>query len=106
MKSDSDERPTVMMHLAAFTKASAGGVSDEDIPAVSDQVFTISNNHFIPPVPIKVIGATAFSSVFSRFKISTPKLRAVAQPQFPRGSISALVVGQAGFNDLTMMPLA
>lgn len=94
-----------MWHLAAFTKTSAGNVTDEDIPAVSDQVFTISNNHFIPPVPVQVVLATAMCLNFTRLKISTPKLRALAQPQFPRGNNVALGAAQGAIIDLTMNPL-
>jgi hypothetical protein len=95
-----------VLHVLAFTKASAGGLTDEDTPAVSDQVFTISNNHFIPPVPIWILLALGGgSATFTRFKISTPRLRAIAQPQFPRGVLSAAFAVQGDVNDLTKMPL-
>jgi hypothetical protein len=94
-----------MIHLAAFTKTSVGNIVDEDIPAVSDQVFTISNNHFIPPVPVWVILAAAACLNITRWKISTPRLRAIAQPQFPRGTAAAGIGFQAGVIDMTNYPI-
>lgn len=95
-----------MWHLAAFTKTSAGNVTDEDIPAVNDTVLTISNNHFIPPVPLKIMFVAGGCLNMARIKISTPKLRATAQIQFPRATIGTGNWLFSTTNDLTPMPIS
>jgi hypothetical protein len=94
-----------MWHLAAFLKASAGSLTDEDTPAVSDQVITISNNHFIPPVPVQIKMATLCGAQATRLKISTPKLRAFAQVQLPITSTNVSQPSGQQFNDMSAMPL-
>lgn len=94
-----------MFHLGAFYKASAGGLTDEDTPAVSDQVFTISNNHFIPPVPVWLKMAVLVGAQAQRLKISSPKLRALAQLQFPRAAVGVSAVTAGQFNDCSVMPV-
>jgi hypothetical protein len=95
-----------MWHLAAFTKTSVGNIVDEDIPAVNDTVITISNNHFIPPVPMRILAVAATAVNFGRVKISTPKLRATAQIQFPRGTTAAGAFTFSQVNLLTDMPIS
>lgn len=95
-----------MFHLAAFFKASAGTLTDEDTPALSDQVMTISNNHFIPPVPVKLKLASLNGATASLLKITTPKLRALAQLQLPRVSTNVNAPAMASINDLSIMPIS
>jgi hypothetical protein len=95
-----------MFHLGVFTKTSVGNITDEDIPAVNDQVLTISNNHFIPPVPMKILILAAGAVNGIRFKIQTPKLRAMVVPQYGRLALGALPNTRANIVDHTPMPLA
>jgi hypothetical protein len=105
MKSAFNRKASAMFHLCAFFNASAGGLTDEDTPAVSDQVITISNNHFIPPVPAYIKMATLNGATAARLKISSPKLRALAQLQFPRATVATDNPTAGQINDCSPMPI-
>lgn len=68
-----------MIHTCAFTVA-IGQVADLDVPAVSDDVLTIQNNHFFPNVSYDLVAAAAMSATVNRAKIVSPSLRVVANP--------------------------
>ncbi len=66
-------------HLLAFT-VSAGDVTNSDVPALTDDVFTIQNGHFLPAEDWMLIWAAQFSALHENGRIVTPSLREISLP--------------------------
>jgi hypothetical protein len=66
-------------HLSAYTLATQGAaVTDTDTPAVTDPAVTITNGHPIFPQPVQAYWAYGFGDTnITRWKLTTPKLRAI-----------------------------
>ena len=70
-----------MLHLLAFTKASAGGVALEDVPGVQDNWAALNAaNHYLLPIEMQIKAAYVLSPNATQAQISTPNLRQVALP--------------------------
>lgn len=70
-----------MLHLLAYTKASAGGVSLEDVPGVQDTWATLNgSSHYLLPQDMLVRAVYSLSPNITMEQISQPKLRAIALP--------------------------
>lgn len=69
-------------HMCCFSSASiTNGVTNFDLPARNDQVFTVNTaGHFILPQPGKLRAAAVFSATMSRARLNTPVLRYVGLP--------------------------
>ncbi len=66
-------------HLLAFT-ASLGDVTNTDVPALTDDVFTIQNGHFLPSEDWLLQWAAQFSPNHENGRIVTPSLREISLP--------------------------
>lgn len=70
-----------MLHLLAYTKASAGGVTLEDLPGVQDGWATLSgSSHYLLPQNMLVRAIYSLSPNLTAEQISQPTLRRVALP--------------------------
>lgn len=69
-----------MMHLLAYTIASAGGVTNQDTPGVQDSYATLQNNHYVLPVPWFIRWAFACGANLTNARINTPFLRQINLP--------------------------
>lgn len=68
-------------HLLAFEKASAGGVTLEDVPGIQDDIIALNqSNHYLLPQDMQVRFAYVLSPNATLAQISTPHLRQVALP--------------------------
>jgi hypothetical protein len=67
-----------MFHLCAYYNGTLGTAVDTDVPALTDSIMYIQNNHFLPQVPTYVYGMWAGSATLQRSKLSTPKLRQIS----------------------------
>lgn len=66
-----------MMHLCAYVTSSLSNVVDTDVPALTDSILYIQNNHFLPQQVTYVYGMYAISATLARAKISTPKIKQI-----------------------------
>ena len=69
-----------MYHLACYKGAVSANASNFDLPAVPDNVLTISNNHYILTQSARVKLAYAQAASITLARINTPKLRATSLP--------------------------
>lgn len=68
-----------MFHLSGNTVL-LGTTVDTDVPAITDDILTIQNNHYILDQPMWLLAAAAMSATLSRAKIASPTMRQVASP--------------------------
>lgn len=96
-----------MLHTVVFFNGAVSvNAVDTDMNAVAtEQVFTISNGHYIPTVPCRVIGAYAVGVSLLRGKIQTPKLRALFNPMVIPVERSLTVPNRPLWCDLTPAPI-
>lgn len=78
-----------MYHLAAYT-ALLGTTVDTDIAALTDDILTIQNSHFVLSRPKQLLGAAVMSATLTRAKLASPSMRQVASP-FIRPIIGAAI---------------
>jgi hypothetical protein len=66
-------------HLSVYSLAvQAAAVTDTDTPAITDPAVTITNGHPIFPQPVQCYWAYGFGDTnITRWKLTTPKLRAI-----------------------------
>lgn len=71
----------MVMHLLAFTKASAGGQTLEDVPGVQDDWAALNaSSHYLTPLDMFIRWAYMLSPNGTLAQISQPHLRQVALP--------------------------
>lgn len=80
-----------MHHTVAFN-VDLGTTANTDVPAITDNVLTISNNHFLPQNDWQVIFAAAMSATLNRARIVSPTNRQITLP-FIRPIILAATPG-------------
>lgn len=68
-----------MYHLAAYSTLLGVG-TDIDVPALSDDILTIQNNHFVLNQPMGLMAAMAYSPLLDRCKLASPTMRQLAPP--------------------------
>ena len=68
-----------MFHLSAYTML-IGAVADTDVPALSDDILAINNNHFVLSQPRLLLGAAVLSPTIARAKLASPSMRQIAAP--------------------------
>jgi len=78
-------------HTVAFN-VDIGQVADTDVPAVTDNIFTIANGHFLPQIDWDLVYAAAMSATITRARIVSPSSRQVTLP-FIRPIEAAVVPG-------------
>jgi hypothetical protein len=70
-----------MLHTLAFTKASAGGVTLEDVPGVQDAVFPLNaSNHYLAQQDCFIRWAASLSPNSTAAQLDAPHFREVALP--------------------------
>lgn len=80
-----------MFHLAAYA-ATVDNTTDTDVTAVTDDILTIQNSHFILGRQMNLFGVAAMSATLSRAKIASASMRQIASP-FIRPVIAAATPG-------------
>lgn len=80
-----------MYHLAGFTVL-VGQTVDTDAPAITDDILTIQNNHFVLQRPMQLVGATAQSTTISRARLASASMRQIANP-YIRPTIAGTLPG-------------
>jgi hypothetical protein len=94
-----------MFHLAAYTASALGTAVDTDIAAVTDDILTIQNNHFVLGQDLNLLGAFAASPTFLRARLASPKMRQIANPYIRPGQTTAVLpAANANWWDLTRNP--
>lgn len=78
-----------MMHLLAYRIASAGGLTNQDVPGMTDGFATLINNHYVLQNDWLIKWAAAFGVNLTNARINTPALRAVNLPSL--GAIDTAV---------------
>lgn len=68
-----------MWHLADYTVA-LGTTANTDVPALSDDVLTILNSHFVLRREMKLLRAAAMSATLTRVRFASPTMRFYGQP--------------------------
>ena len=68
-----------MFHLGAYF-VSVGQTADTDMTAVTDDILTIQNGHFILSRPMGLLAAIAMSATLTRCKLASPSMRQIASP--------------------------
>lgn len=68
-----------MFHLGAYFAAIDDTV-DIDVPALTDDILTIQNNHFVLGQPLQLIGAAAMAPNMLRARLASPSMRQIANP--------------------------
>jgi hypothetical protein len=77
------------IHTLAFTKLDGAAATDEDIPAVTDNVVTVQNGHYIVQEDMYLLAAYHRNAGAINAKISTPTLRRVAIPSIQPVNVNA-----------------
>lgn len=80
-------------HLVVFS-GSVSTTPNTDLPAVSDDVIVVQNNHFLPQRDFQLIFAVGIGANIVRQRIVQPSYRQVVEPQ-----IRPLVLGSAPASD-------
>lgn len=93
-----------MFHTSAFTML-LGTVADTDVPALSDQIIQIQNNHFILPRDMKLYYALAMSATLNRSRFNSPSLRQLAPTYIDPISITTLPPTDPNVSDWRANPL-
>jgi hypothetical protein len=96
----------VGFHLAAFAVAAGINDTNVDVPAVSDTIFTIRNNHFILTEPYNLLYAFHHGASALRARFNTPTLNALARYQIWPIARSATIPSDPKGLDLRQFPLA
>lgn len=79
-----------MYHLACYKGTPGANASNFDLPAVNDNVLTLSNNHYILTQSARVKIAYAQAPFLTLARINTPKLRATSLPYIEPIRVGAL----------------
>lgn len=66
-------------HLAAFTVL-VGQTVDTDAPAITDDILTIQNSHFVLQRPMQLYCAAAMSTTIARARLASAGMRQIANP--------------------------
>lgn len=64
-----------MWHLCAYSALTAAAVTNNDTPALQDDIITIQNNHFLLPYNMNVAAAYASGVALTRARINSPTVR-------------------------------
>lgn len=94
-----------MHHLAAFT-ASLTTPSNGDVAALTDDVISITNSHFLPQRPFGLIFAASMLVNQTRCRINTPTLRQISLPYIRPIITAAIPPTQPNLADYTRNPLS
>lgn len=78
-----------MFHLAAYIHATTPA-TDVDQPALSDDILTIQNNHFVLQTPMSLIAAAAMSATLTRARLASPSMRQIANPYIRPINVAAI----------------
>lgn len=70
---------SLVFHLACFT-AAIDSTADTDVSALTDDILTIQNGHFVLSEPREMRLAYAASTTLARAKIASPSMRQIASP--------------------------
>lgn len=73
-------------HCAAYTAAAAFGATNNDTPAVSDDILFIQNNHLFPTHDMYMVAAATMGPAITRSALKSPKLNQIT-PQYLRPPI-------------------
>lgn len=92
-------------HMAAYFGSVSNTGSNNDTPAVNDGILTISNTHFVLPVPGKVMAAMGLGANLNRLQLNTPSLRYVGLPSVEPINQSLTVPSPANYVDFTANPI-
>jgi hypothetical protein len=68
------------IHTAVYTKLDTAATANEDIPAVTDNVFTVQNGHYIAQQDMNLLSAYARDAGITNARIFTPQLLKVGVP--------------------------
>lgn len=67
-------------HLSCYASTTLSTTANTDIPAISDQIIAISNNHLLPQVDYDLVAAYAQSATLNRVRLVSPSNRQVTLP--------------------------
>lgn len=84
-----------MYHAFAYTLA-IGATADTDVPALSDDILTIQNSHFVLSNSLNLFGAIVLSPTILRAKLTSPTLRQIANV-YLRGINAVAIPGNNPF---------
>lgn len=94
-----------MYHVAAYT-GNVSTTANTDIAALTDQVLTISNNHFRLVDNMSLVAAVAMSATLQRARLDSPTLRLLGNPYILPPRIGAAPGAEPRVLDLTRYPYA
>lgn len=80
-----------MFHLLAYSQSINSAAETDTLP-VSDDIFVIQNNHFLPQQDMFGLWGTAFGTNLTRARLITPSMRQVTPPEI-RPIVPALIGG-------------
>jgi hypothetical protein len=96
----------VKHHLLAFYANQAISATDAILNAVTDSYFSIQNNQFQVPVPLRILaGAYIGAAHTSRARVNTPSLRLKGFPQIVPSNQGANFSSNPGVADWTEFPV-
>lgn len=94
-----------MHHLLAFGASTPGALTDSQLNAIPDQLFTRSNNRFQVPSDLFGLLGYAASISLTRARYNTASLRLRGFPQIVPFSVTAIPPTDPNVSDLRQMPL-
>jgi hypothetical protein len=81
-----------MHSLLAYTASVTNGVSNFDVPGVTDGWASLQNNHFLTPKDSRLIAAAGVGATISRMRVVSPTLRAIILPHVQPLNVGAAIV--------------
>lgn len=93
-----------MYHLCAFTEAIAAA-AETDADALTDQILTIQNNHFLLGKDMRLMAFWSGSTTLTRVRLSQPSLRMIALPYMRPITQAIIPPTDPNLADLSNFPL-
>lgn len=98
-----------MFHLAAYKYAAAAAQVLVDVPAVTDTIISIRNNHLIVTDPFNLVMAYGLGSTLSELRANWPTLNSYGYHQFwpfdSQGTTASVVPDRPALIDYWSQPL-
>lgn len=92
-------------HCLAYTD-SIGNVTNDDIPGISDPVFTLANGHYLPQEDLRMFFAAALGPNMDRIRLVSPTNQQITLPFIRPFNLAALPATDPNIADYRGNPFA
>ncbi len=93
-----------MFHMAAYFTAALAQAANFDVPALTDNVLTIANGHFLPQKDMDILFAYGAATTINRARIVSPSNRQITLPFVRPTNLGQNPITQQGIADFRGNP--